>query len=103
MEEESFSKSQNFKPKTNVRNSLNSPVYIINEMKKSQKAQEKPKESFRQALPQFRGKMCEITLEEPLVMIDAVFSVKGILVDADDEWVMMETISRKKKLRRYSE
>ena len=69
--------------------------YIINEMKKSQKAQEKPKESFRQALPQFRGKMCEITLEEPLVMIDAVFSVKGILVDA---WVMMETISRKKKL-----
>ena len=45
----------------------------------------------------FRSKMCEITLEEPLV-IDMLFSVKGILVDVDDEWVMLRVQEKKKKV-----
>ena len=30
-------------------------------------------------------------------MIDIMFSVRGILVDLDDEWVMVKTQDKKKK------
>ena len=71
-------------------------IYIICEMKKGEENQGEPYCSFRKRLPDYRGKTCEITVKEPL-MIDIMFSVRGILVDLDDEWVMVETQDKKKK------
>ena len=40
----------------------------------------------------------EITLKEPLVALDIMFSAKGILIDLDEEWVMLEVEVKKKKV-----
>lgn len=71
-------------------------IYIICEMKKGEENQREPHCSFREVLADYRGKICEITVKEPL-MIDIMFSVRGILVDLDDEWVMVKTQDKKKK------
>ena len=71
-------------------------IYIICEMKKGEENQREPNCSFREVLGDYRGKICEITVKEPL-MIDIMFSVRGILVDLDDEWVMVKTQDKKKK------
>ena len=74
-------------------------IYIIYEIKKNQGTKEEPECSFQDILPEFVGKTCEITLKEPLMMIDAVCSVKGTLADVDDEWVVMETWRKKKNTK----
>lgn len=73
-------------------------VYIIYDTKKDQELPKKTKLSYQKILPEYLKKMCEITLKEPLTSIDIMFSVKGILVDADDEWVMIEVECKKKKV-----
>lgn len=70
-------------------------LYIIYSMEKEPEDAGKVQRSFRDVLPEFIGKRCEITLKEPLV-IDMLFSVKGILADVDDEWVMLEVQGKKK-------
>lgn len=72
-------------------------LYIIYDRKRESEAAGRVRPSFQKILPEFRGKMCEITLKEPL-MIDIMFSVKGILADVDEEWVMIETQIKKKKV-----
>lgn len=72
-------------------------LYIIYDRKRESEAAGRVQPSFQKILTEFRGKMCEITLKEPL-MIDIMFSVKGILADVDEEWVMIETQSKKKKV-----
>lgn len=72
-------------------------IYIIYSMKREEEDAGKLQRSFKSVLPDFLGKMCEITLEEPLV-IDMLFSVKGSLVDVDDEWVMLRVQEKKKKV-----
>lgn len=73
-------------------------VYIIYDTKKDQELPKKTKLFYQKILPEYLKKMCEITLKEPLTSIDIMFSVKGILVDADDEWVMIEVECKKKKV-----
>lgn len=73
-------------------------VYIIYDTKKDQELPKKTKLSYQKILPEYLKKMCEITLKEPLASIDIMFSVKGILVDADDEWVMIEVECKKRKV-----
>lgn len=73
-------------------------VYIIYDTKKDQELPKKTKLSYQKILPEYLKKMCEITLKEPLASIDIMFSVKGILVDADDEWIMIEVECKKKKV-----
>lgn len=70
-------------------------IYIICKMGEGNNR--KPNRSFRKILPEYRGKTCEILLKEPL-MVDILFSIKGILVDVDEEWVMVETREKKKKV-----
>ena len=55
-------------------------------------------------LPQYIGKHCEITVKDPLVYIDIMHSVKGLLLDVDDEWIMLECKGKKtiKKILRIS-
>ena len=37
-------------------------------------------------------------VKEPLVNIDVMYSVKGIMTDVDDEWLEMECTVKKKKV-----
>ena len=60
--------------------------------------------SWNRVLPQYIGKHCEITVKDPLVYIDIMHSVKGLLLDVDDEWIMLECKGKKtiKKILRIS-
>ena len=60
-------------------------IYLISEYKKEKKpfGDRLP---WKKLLPEYIGKACEITVKDPLVNIDIMFSVTGILRDVDDEW-----------------
>ena len=72
-------------------------IYFLKEQTGSEKREEK-KISYQKVLPEYLNKMCEITLKEPLVALDIMFSAKGILIDLDEEWVMLEIEVKKKKV-----
>uniref|UniRef100_UPI004056DE3E hypothetical protein n=1 Tax=Agathobacter sp. TaxID=2021311 RepID=UPI004056DE3E len=75
-------------------------AYIIHILKGQTGSEEKEKKkiSYQKVLPEYLNKMCEITLKEPLAVLDIMFSTKGILVDLDEEWVMLEVDVKKKKV-----
>lgn len=75
-------------------------AYVIHLMKERTAGGEKEakKLSYQKVLPEYLNKMCEITLKEPLATLDIMFSAKGILVDLDEEWVMLEVEVKKKKV-----
>ena len=72
-------------------------VHILRAQSGYEKKEEK-KISYQKVLPEYLNKMCEITLKEPLVELDIMFSAKGILIDLDEEWVMLEIGNKKKKV-----
>lgn len=72
-------------------------IYIICENKKESKL-DKTLISWRKLLPGYIGKNCEIVVKEPLVNIDVMYSVTGILTDVDDEWLELECTVKKKKV-----
>lgn len=72
-------------------------IHIVKERTASVEKEEK-KLSYQKILPEYLNKMCEITLKEPLAALDIMFSAKGILVDLDEDWVMLEVDAKKKKV-----
>lgn len=72
-------------------------IHILKEQSGNDKKEEK-KISYQKVLPEYLNKMCEITLKEPLVALDMMFSAKGILIDLDEDWVMLEVEVKKKKV-----
>ena len=72
-------------------------IHILKEQSGNDKKKEK-KISYQKVLPEYLYKMCEITLKEPLVALDMMFSAKGILIDLDEDWVMLEVEVKKKKV-----
>ena len=72
-------------------------AYIIHVLKERGESEKKEEKKYHKVLPEYLNKMCEITLKEPLAALDIMFSVKGILMDFDDEWVMLEVDAKKKK------
>ncbi len=72
-------------------------IYLISEYKKDKKPAS-ARLPWEKLLPEYIGKTCEITVKDPLVNIDIMFSVTGILRDADDEWLVMECTEKKKKV-----
>lgn len=72
-------------------------IYIICEYKKENRKVD-TKISWEKLLPGYIGKNCEIVVKEPLVNIDVMYSVKGIMTDVDDEWLEMECTVKKKKV-----
>lgn len=43
------------------------------------------------------GKFCEISLKEWLVNIDCVYTIKGTILDIDDDWVAIEVVKKNTK------
>ena len=72
-------------------------IHIMKEQTASGEKEEK-KLSYQKVLPKYLNKMCEITLKEPLAALDIMFSAKGVLVDLDEDWVMLEVDVKKKKV-----
>lgn len=51
--------------------------------------------SYAKVIPEYLNKLCEIIVKEPMPSIDVMFSVKGILIDYDGEWLMLRVEGRK--------
>lgn len=70
-------------------------VYLIVELKKEDK-ETKKRISYRELLPEYYQKNCEIRVKKPMPSIDIMYSIKGVLANMDDEWVMLEQEGKKK-------
>ena len=77
-------------------------IYCVNRKEnketENKEIEKEEQKSFQKIIPQYLHKMCEITVKEPLVGIDVLFSVKGILKDVDEEWIMLEIKEKKKNV-----
>ena len=72
-------------------------IYIVVDRKKE--SNEVKKEiSYKEILPDYMNRNCEIIVKKPMAGIDAMYSIKGLLVDADDVWLMLEGTEKKKKV-----
>lgn len=72
-------------------------IYIICGYKKALKP-DRTQISWKKLLPGYIGKSCEIVTKDPLIDIDVMYSVKGILTDVDEEWLEIECTVKKKKV-----
>lgn len=74
-------------------------AYLIYYIRKPKTAEEKEQKElkYKKILPQYMNKKCEIIIKEPLAAIDIMFNEKGVLVDMDEEWLMLEVETKKKR------
>lgn len=72
-------------------------IYLVYEHRQDKK-KESSKLSWKNLLPGYIGKNCEIIVKELLINLDVMFSVRGILRDVDDEWLELECTDKKKKV-----
>lgn len=70
-------------------------IYLIAEYKKGDKEVKKTV-SYKEILPEYLEKNCEIRVKNPMPSIDIMYSLKGVLTDMDDEWLMLEQKGKKK-------
>lgn len=69
-------------------------IYML-QGKAEAKASADEKFSYAKVLLDYLNKTCEIIVKEPLAAIDIMFTVKGTLVDFDEEWVMLQVECKK--------
>lgn len=69
-------------------------IYVLRG-KAGEKTSADDKFSYAKVLPDYLNKTCEIIVKEPLAAIDIMFTVKGTLVDMDEEWVMLQVEGKK--------
>lgn len=74
-------------------------IYLICEYKKNG-SKTRPEPSYTEVLPTFLNKNCEVILKKPLLSIDLAYSARGILVDLDEDWIMLERQEKEKKVIR---
>lgn len=72
-------------------------VYLIHMLKGKAEESNTASDGFSYAkvLPDYLNRSCEIIVKEPLAAIDVMFTVKGILLDFDEEWLMLEVKGKK--------
>lgn len=78
-------------------------ICMITSMIEERRKKNKPREEhvlWAEILPEYKGRNCEIIVKDPLVYIDVMHSVKGRLLDADDEWIMLECEEKKKTIKK---
>ena len=72
-------------------------IYLVYEHRQDKK-KDSPQLPWKKLLPEYVGKNCEIIVKEPLINLDVMHSVSGILRDVDDEWLELECAVKKKKV-----
>lgn len=76
-------------------------LYIIDILEKektikAEKSDRKEKKfSYTDVLSQYKGKKCEIIVKRPMPGIDAMFNIQGTIIDWDDNWIVMQTETKK--------
>lgn len=70
-------------------------IYMLVELIEKNKVT-KQTVSYKQILPDYYQKNCEIRVKNAMPTIDIMYSIKGIVADMDDEWVMIEVAGKKK-------
>lgn len=79
-------------------------VYMICELRKDESKVETKRElNYKEILPQYLNKHCEIKLKNPMISIDVLYSIQGIILDMDEDWIMVmreeKAVSKVKVLR----
>lgn len=72
----------------------------IQQLKKGAKDTQKMQKTYAETLKSLKGKECEIVVEDALVYIDILYNIKGQVLDADDEWVLISGKKGKKTVQR---
>ena len=73
-------------------------IYLVTDKKRESKP--KDRKSYKEILPEFLDKECEINVNKPLFSMDVLYTMRGRMVDLDDEWLMLEQVNKKKKVVR---
>lgn len=73
-------------------------IYLVTDRRREVKP--KDRKSYKEILPEFLDKECEINVNKPLFSMDVLYTMRGRLVDLDDEWLMLEQMNKKKKVVR---
>ena len=68
-------------------------AYLAVEYKEKQR--EATESDWKKILAEYLGKSCEVTIKEPMVNIDVIYSTRGFLRDMDDEWLELECEEKK--------
>lgn len=73
-------------------------LHIMDMLKKVKKedGQVDKRFSYKSVLPDYKNKMCEITVKTPMPGIDVMFNIQGVLEDWDNQWVVMRINGKKK-------
>lgn len=70
-------------------------VYLIYDREKEKKPKGE-KSISDDSLKDMMGKFCEISLKDWLVYIDGDYTIKGVLKNMDEEWLVIEIIKKEK-------
>lgn len=70
-------------------------ISIILKKKFEQKDKKPGSLEYSKVLPQYRNRKCEITVKEPMPVTNVMFSEKGIVLEADDNWLLLEVEKKK--------
>ena len=68
--------------------------------KEKQTVKDQPSLNYQAILLQYLKKNCSIILKKPLASLDAMYSIEGVLCDLDDEWLLIETMTKRKTIVR---
>lgn len=73
----------------------------LNKLLENNKKEKKNMKSYKELLPSYQGKLCEIGLTKYLATLDHLYNnslnIKARIIDFDDEWVILETYKKEKK------
>lgn len=70
--------------------------YLIS-VRDKEKLPQVEKTMIDDCLMEMVGKFCEISLKEWLVYIDCVYTIKGTILDIDDDWIAIEVVKKNTK------
>lgn len=71
-------------------------IYMIYLKEKEKKTIKEEKNTIDDSLLEMVGKNCEITLKKMLVYIDGDYSLRGVIKEMDQDWLVIETTKKEK-------
>lgn len=74
-------------------------AWLIHRMNEPERKEKKPMD-YQKVMPNYIGRRCELILKKPLYELDAAFSITGIVLDCDGDWVLLEETVKGKPVRK---
>lgn len=73
---------------------------IQNKMNTKEKVNIEKQSILRERLSELMGNTCEIEMKKPLLQVDMIYSTIGIVEEMDDDWIILVTEKKNKKITR---